>query len=155
MGIMKIGLSGSATLPGVGRVSIDITTSATAVAARMVAKAALLEATLQYDIERLGDETAQVMRENCHFDRGYSTGATEASIASIPAGRLAVSVGPDTPQAVFVEHGTGSRGDDAIPHRANWAGMDPEPFVRPTFEQMKAVIPDFVRAELEGALAVP
>lgn len=35
---------------------------------------------------------------------------------------------------IFVEFGTGNQGDPSVPHRLDWAGMPPQPFLRPALE---------------------
>lgn len=62
-------------------------------------------------------------------------------------------VGPKADHCLYVEYGTGSLGDDSVPHtqketwkykdsKGNWhttKGMKAQPYIRPTFEKVKPI----------------
>lgn len=43
------------------------------------------------------------------------------------------NVGTVVEYAVFVEYGTGKKGEAGVPHRQDWLGMPPHPYLRPSF----------------------
>lgn len=73
-----------------------------------------------WDLER-------AMRRKAVFTKGYSTGATKKSIGRTVEAERA-EVGPKTPYAPYLEHGT--------------RFMDAQPFVKPALDE---VAPDFKR----------
>lgn len=95
------------------------------------AKAAVAKAA--YDIEGNAKITVPV-----------DTGNLKNSIqTAIEPGELAANVGPrGVEYAIFVEYGTGRRGDPSVPH-ADVAGMAPRPYLRPAAEKVR---PGFIAA---------
>lgn len=57
--------------------------------------------------------------------------------------------------AVYVEFGTGQRGDPSVAHRADWAGMPAQPYLRPAVnDNAKTVREGFNKAILAAALRI-
>ena len=58
-----------------------------------------------------------------------------------------VLVEAEAPHGIFVEYGTGKRGDPSVPHREDWAGMKPQPYMRPAYERhRKSIHEDVIKA---------
>lgn len=102
------------------------------------------------------DDAAQrivpIMQDHMNFDKGYSTGATEASVDTRDEGPLARSIGPTTDYALFLEYGTGRLGIPPLPHRADWPGMSPEMFAHPSMPEAVIALSEAMVAALTAAL---
>ena len=68
-------------------------------------------------------------KANCAVD----TGQLRNSITTIEA-EHSVLIGTNVEHGVYVEFGTGQRGDPSVAHRQDWAGMAPQPFLGPALE---------------------
>ena len=54
--------------------------------------------------------------------------------------------------SIYVEFGTGQRGDPSVAHRADWAGMPAQPYLRPAVDDnVKTVRQGFNQAILAAA----
>lgn len=53
----------------------------------------------------------------------------------------------------FVEFGTGQRGDPSVPHRQDWPGMYPQPYMRPAFDENRGSAIDLFAGNLGVNLA--
>lgn len=95
-------------------------------------RAALAVAKAAFDIEGQAKTLAPV-----------DTGNLKNSIQTEPGeSDLTKYVGPHTDYAIYVEYGTGRRGDPAVPH-SDVAGMAPRPYMRPAAERVR---PGFIAA---------
>ena len=73
-----------------------------------------------------GSQMQAEMMRNAVFKKGYSQGTTQRSITLVfKDGGMTADVGPTTDYSPYVEYGT--------------RFMEAQPFVRPTFNHMKAV----------------
>lgn len=66
----------------------------------------------------------------CAVDSGRLRSSIGTEVESTPTGATAF-VSTDTEYAPYVEYGTGQKGDASVPHRIDWAGSPPRPFLRP------------------------
>lgn len=54
--------------------------------------------------------------------------------------------------AAYVEFGTGQRGDPSVSHRADWAGMPAQPYLRPAInDNLETIRQEFSQAVLAAA----
>jgi HK97 gp10 family phage protein len=93
----------------------------------------------------------QRAQELCPVD----TGALRESIAveidasgKTVVGRVVAGVD----YAEYVEFGTGSRGDPAVPHRPDWPGMPAQPYMRPALDESKRSVEDLFAGQVGVAL---
>jgi HK97 gp10 family phage protein len=115
-------------------------------------------------LARVALATHDAVEASCSLIQGAAqaicpvdTGALRDSISvqvedSGQGSRGVVSVGMF--YADYVEYGTGRKGDPSAPyaHVEDWAGMVPQPFMRPALDENQAQIPDIFREQLGGAL---
>lgn len=62
--------------------------------------------------------------------------------------QVGVDVGTNVEYAPYVEYGTGQRGDPSVPHREDWAGMKPQPYLYPALEAHKEDIANAVKESI-------
>lgn len=123
-----------------GSVDLSISVDGAAIA-KLAALAGGVEAALGMGIHHAAEQIAPAIQGNMHFDRGYSTGATEASVSVRDEGPLAVSIGPEMPYDAYVEWGTYK--------------MAPEPFDQPTMPQARTIAEQAVRDAILALLGGP
>ncbi|WP_195984073.1 HK97-gp10 family putative phage morphogenesis protein [Clostridium sp. D33t1_170424_F3] len=66
------------------------------------------------------------------------TGRLRSSIAThgeYEGSNFVAEVGTTVGYAPFVEFGTGQRGDPEVPHRQDWMGQPPHPYLRPALQE--------------------
>lgn len=96
-------------------------------------------------------------KEHCPVD----TGQLRESIHTEAKDARTVTVGTNCEYAVFVEYGTGPKGDPSIPHTTKkyWRyhdadgwhtshGQPPQPFMRPAFSEGKGNVVDAVKESI-------
>lgn len=69
----------------------------------------------------------------CPVDTGRLRSSLSTQTETTETGAAAF-VGTNVEYAPYVEYGTGQKGDPSVPHRLDWAGMPPQPFLRPALE---------------------
>lgn len=98
-------------------------------------------------------------KEHCPVD----TGQLRESIHTEAKDAQTVTVGTNCGHAVFVEYGTGPKGDPSVPHttkkswryqdaEGNWHtshGQPPQPFMRETFAAKKDKVVDAVKESIK------
>ena len=99
--------------------------------------------------DRLPPGTADVVRVTAMKIEGGAkaivpvglTGNLKGSIQARPsihtATRIEWLIEPHTDYAIYVEYGTGRRGDPAVPHTDAIMGMAPRPYMTPAAEAMR------------------
>jgi HK97 gp10 family phage protein len=109
--------------------------------------------------DRLPPGAADVVRKTAMDIEGRAkaivavdTGALKGSIGSKQevnmATRIEWVVAPHTDYAIYVEYGTGRRGDPAVPHTDAIMGMAPRPYMTPAAEAMREPFYQAMRALL-------
>lgn len=58
---------------------------------------------------------------------------------------VGVDVGSDVEYAAYVEYGTGKSGDPSVPHREDWNGMPPQPYLYPALDANRENIANEVK----------
>ncbi len=63
-------------------------------------------------------------------------------------------IGPSIFYSLYVEYGTGQKGDPDSPfgHVLSWPGMYPHPYQRPAYDELKDEIVVIFRTHISGAL---
>lgn len=88
------------------------------------------------------------------------TGALAESIqvkSELNATSAQASWGPDVPYDVFVEFGTGQRGAASAeagpgPYDPNWPGMVPQPYMRPSLDELKGTALETIATAIKTEL---
>lgn len=93
---------------------------------------------LHQALEEVAAEAVEIIIGNMHFDKGYSTGATEESTGYEFVGDLQVAIGPTTDYAGYVEEGTYK--------------MEAEPFMAPSIPQIEAIAEQYLPVAVEETL---
>ncbi len=110
----------------------------------------------------LGEKIQTAAKENCPVDSGN----LRASITMSSPTPDTVIISTNVDYAVYVEYGTGPLGDPAVPHTTkkfwryrgkggDWFtshGHEPQPFMRPAFEQYKGKATEIIRKSLEDQI---
>ena len=100
--------------------------------------------------------SVDLVRDTAQRLAPVDTGALRDSITSeVDASGTTVvgRVGPHVPYAVYVEFGTGRRGAQSPdagegPYDPNWAGMVPQPYMRPAVDESKGSILDLFKSNI-------
>ena len=88
------------------------------------------------------------------------TGELRASghvVVRTDASKAAAAVVFDAPYAVYVEFGTGARGEGSPgagpgPYSLGWTGMAAQPYLRPAFDELKNEAPSMTAATVTAGL---
>lgn len=92
---------------------------------------------------REGGRLVQAAAKNlCPVDSGQLRNSI--AIADLPE-QAGVEIGSNVEYAAYVEYGTGQRGDPSVPHREDWAGMSPQPYLYPALDVNKENIANAVK----------
>ena len=60
-----------------------------------------------------------------------------------------VEIGTNVEYAPYVEFGTGQRGDPSVPHREDWVGQSPQPYLYPALKANEENIQKIVKDTLQ------
>jgi HK97 gp10 family phage protein len=67
--------------------------------------------------------------------------------------RVAANIGPrGVDYDVYVEYGTGRRGDPSVPHTDSREGMTPQPFARPMMDEMSGQVEGIVADAIKSVI---
>ena len=126
--------------------------------------AAASDAVISKALMNLGGRIQATAKENCPVDTGQ---LRDSIIVQSPTPDT-VTVGTNVEHGIFVEYGTGPKGDPTVPHTTkkywrykdelgNWVtshGQEPQPFMRPAFNRYKdqagEIVKQAIEAEIKG-----
>lgn len=92
---------------------------------------------------REGGSLVQTEAKNlCPVDSGQLRNSIV--VTDLPE-QVGVEIGSNVEYAAYVEYGTGQRGDPSVPHREDWAGMSPQPYLYPALDANKENIANAVK----------
>jgi HK97 gp10 family phage protein len=93
----------------------------------------------------------QTAQQYCPVETGALRDSIGITITE--TGKTVVGVvAPTMYYASYVEYGTGRRGGPApYPHVMTWPGQDPQPYMRPAFDENQDSIKDLFRGQLAQA----
>lgn len=73
------------------------------------------------------------------------------TVTDIPD-EVGVEVGSNVEYAAYVEYGTGQQGDPSVPHREDWNGMPPQPYLYPALDANKERIANEVKKAIRRVM---
>ncbi len=92
---------------------------------------------------REGGRLVQTAAKNlCPVDSGQLRNSIV--VTDLPE-QVGVEIGSNVEYAAYIEYGTGQRGDPSVPHREDWAGMSPRPYLYPALDANKENIANAVK----------
>lgn len=104
-------------------------------------------------------------KENANFSQGYQTGELKSSIhfsvTKVKGGEIG-KVYTNNDHAIFVEFGTGQRGNGSYPYageaniklayKTDWAGMKAQPFMYPAYKTHEKTIKSLFKSQIKTDL---
>lgn len=117
----------------------------------------LIERVIAPAVRSAGDESAQLLQATSQGYAPVDTGALRDSITTTfvqDGAILTWRVGPSIFYSIFLEYGTGQKGDPDSPfgHVMSWPGQRPQPYQRPAYDELKDQIVVIFRETLAAAL---
>ena len=91
-------------------------------------------------------------KDLCPVDTGQLQNSIEVEDLPDDGSVVGVKIAPHTEYAVYVEYGTGQRGDPSVPHREDWKGQSPQPYMYPALKAHEKEIPGYVKNALQAAI---
>lgn len=80
----------------------------------------------------------------CPVDTGQLRNSIHTTV-----GNDGAIVGTNVEYAPYVEYGTGRKGDPSVPHREDWEGMAPQPFLMPALIMNEGEIVEQIKLSLQ------
>lgn len=94
----------------------------------------------------------ETAKDLCPVDTGRLQNSIEVEDLPDDGSVVGVKIAPHTEYAVYVEYGTGRKGDPSVPHREDWKGQAPQPYMYPALKAHEKEIPGYVKNALQVAI---
>lgn len=111
-----------------------------------------LRGALKRGVSEVGTNVEMSAKIFCPVDTGTLRRSIQTEVVE-DGPKISAFIGPQVDYGPYVEFGTGERGASSPeagpgPYRSDWAGMTPQPYMRPALEEHSRTAPEVIADEI-------